>query len=273
MPGRSFGLLITFAAAFAAHPAGAADASRAAAVAIIIDDIGYRHRSDQDAIALPGPLAVAILPHSPHAAEMSRLAHASGKDVLVHLPMEATEARHNRFLGPGALTSTMGRAEFMHTLSDDLQSVPGASGVSNHMGSLLTRMPEQMGWLMEGLQVGNKFYVDSVTSHRSVAGDVALKHRLPHLRRDVFLDNEQDTAHIERQLEYLVSVARRRGSALAIGHPYPETIETLRRWLPAMQAAGVELVSVVMLVSPSGMAAMPLPAALPKTAPASASFR
>ena|GEM_PF-4132293 len=45
--------------------------------------------------------------------------------------------------------------------------------------------------------------------------------------RDVFLDNETDTAAIEKQLRLLFLIAEQRGLAIGIGHPYPETIEVL----------------------------------------------
>lgn len=250
MPGQAVRRLFILGILLApAAPISGEETARDPVIGIIIDDIGYRHRDDQEAISLPGPLAFAILPHSPHAESMSAMAREHGKDVLMHLPMEATEAGQNRFLGPGALTLNMGRAEFVRTLAWDLHSVPGAIGVNNHMGSLLTRQHAPMEWLMESLRIHNKFYIDSLTSHRSVAGAAAVEKHIPYLRRDVFLDNLQEAAHIDLQFEYLVNLAKRKGSAVAIGHPYPETIEVLRRRLSNPAAYGVALVSVRTLVS------------------------
>ncbi|MBI1732526.1 MAG: divergent polysaccharide deacetylase family protein [Gammaproteobacteria bacterium] len=214
------------------------------AIAIIIDDIGYRHREDQAVIALPGPLAVAILPHSPHAGEMSELAIASGKEIMLHLPMEPERGTENIALGPGALTLAMDRVALMHTLTQNLRSVPSAVGVNNHMGSLLTRDTQHMQWLMESLRLRNLFFVDSVTSERSVAFDVAGRKGVPNLRRDVFLDNARDARNLQVEFGELIGIARRKGSALAIGHPHPETIALLRAQLPALDRLGVRLVSV-----------------------------
>jgi polysaccharide deacetylase 2 family uncharacterized protein YibQ len=212
------------------------------AISIIIDDIGYRRADDRRALELPGPVALAILPHSPHAAEMSALAAGRGKEVLLHLPMEPAESSMRDFLGPGALFLDMSREDFVSTLAADLESVPHATGVNNHMGSLLTRHAGRMEWLMDALRLHGKFYVDSMTSNLSVAGEVATRYRVPHLRRDVFLDNRQNTGDIRAQFRRLIDVARRRGRALAIGHPRPETLAVLEEELPLLARYGVRLV-------------------------------
>ena len=183
------------------------------------------------------------MPHSPHAGQMSSLANELGKDVLLHLPMQATSDDKNRFLGPGALTLQMTHSEFMEVLDSSLRSVPHASGVNNHMGSLLTRHPGHMTWLMESLKSRNKFYLDSVTSNQSVAGNVAREMAVPNLRRDVFLDNIQSDEEIEVQFNELINIAKRKGYAVAIGHPYPETMSVLSRKLLLLDSYGVTLVS------------------------------
>jgi hypothetical protein len=213
------------------------------AVAIIIDDIGYRHRLDREAAALPGPLAISILPHSPHAAEIAALAEASGKEIMLHLPMEAERGTETG-LGPGALTLGMDRVALMRTLNQGLRSVPSAIGVNNHMGSLLTRDARHMQWLMESLRLRNLFFVDSVTSDRSIAAEMAAREGVPNLRRDVFIDNDRDAGNLQAEFDELIRTARRRGSALAIGHPHAETLAFLRALLPDLKGHGVRLVSV-----------------------------
>lgn len=214
------------------------------AIAIIIDDIGYRLREDREIAALPGPLALSILPHSPHADLMAEQAAATGKDVMLHLPMEPRRNEQDIALGPGALMRSMDRVELMRTLNSALRAVPAAIGVNNHMGSLLTTEAEHMRWLMESLHLHDKFFVDSVTSEHSVAADVAEREGVPSTRRDVFLDNYRDARNLRAEFLDLVRIAQRRGSALAIGHPHPETVALLREMLPQLAQLGVRLVSV-----------------------------
>ena len=218
-------------------------------ISIIIDDIGYRLREDIRAIAIPGPIAFAIMPHSPHAEKMSQLVRQQNRDVIVHMPMEAVEEKKNRFLGPGALTLDMTVEEFKATLNDNLLSIPSAIGINNHMGSLLTRHPGHMEWLMESLKQHGKFYLDSVTSSQSVARMMARENSVPYLKRDVFLDNQQNTHYIDKQFEELIKIAIKNGKAIAIGHPHPETIEVLTKKIPELQREGIRLISIQDMVN------------------------
>lgn len=211
-------------------------------VAIIIDDIGNNLPLDERAVALPGPIACAFLPGTPYAARLARIAHRAGKEVLLHLPLEAIG---HETLGPGGLTLHMGESEFMRTVQADLAAIPDVDGVNNHMGSLMTQHPGDMAWLMAALkQNGGLFFVDSRTTPRTVAYNVAREYGVPATWRDVFLDDVQTKQAILAQLHRLIRIAKRRGSAVAIGHPYPATLAVLENHLSALAAAGVHLVAV-----------------------------
>lgn len=212
-------------------------------ISIIIDDIGYRNKADREALALPGPIAYAIMPHSPNAVAMANIANERDKDVLLHLPMEAVRDEKNRLLGPGALMLDMSREDFINILDGNLRSFPNIIGVNNHMGSLLTRHAGRMAWLMDFLRSRNIFYIDSVTSRLSVATRIAREKQVPYLKRDVFLDNQQDPEYINRQFNELIGVARRKGAAIAIGHPHAGTISVLAEKLPSLDSYGVRLIS------------------------------
>ena len=216
---------------------------------MIIDDLGYAYTTGRALIELAAPISVAILPHTPHGPALAALAQQRGRSVLVHLPMEASHANH--LLGPGALTSAMDEATFRLRLAEDLASVPGAIGVNNHMGSVLTTSARAMRWLFDGLAAkGIDTFVDSRTTHHTVAGQVAQGYQaLTYLDRDVFLDNELSEAAIAARLEEAISIAERDGYAIAIGHPHRQTLEVLRRSLPELSHRGLELVDIRALVA------------------------
>jgi polysaccharide deacetylase 2 family uncharacterized protein YibQ len=206
---------------------------RLPAISIIIDDLGYRRLDGLRAIELPGPIAYAILPHTPFATRLAGIAFQLDKA-----------------LGPGALTSTMSRREIQAVLEAGLASVPHVSGINNHMGSALTRESRPMEWVMEWMRrSGELYFVDSYTSAQSVALRAARDAGLHAIGRDVFLDPTADTAVVERQFKRLIQIARERGTGLGIGHPYPETLSVLRRVLLKPSYYGVELVPVRELIA------------------------
>ena len=215
-------------------------------IAIIIDDVGDREADGARAVALAGPVALAFLPHAPYARSLAERAHDGGKEVLLHLPLEATSGKDP---GPGAIVLDTGEAAFRRIFASDLASVPHAVGVNNHMGSLLTRHPGHMGWLMDEIRARPPlFFVDSYTAVESVALSAANEHGIAAARRDVFLDTDPSAEAVAFQFERLLELARTQGTALGIGHPYPATLELLERELPRLAEHGVELVGVAALI-------------------------
>jgi hypothetical protein len=216
-------------------------------IAIIIDDMGDKLGRGKQAIALPGRVTLSFLPHTPHAKSLANKAHAAGKEVMLHLPMESeTELP----LGPGGLTLHMTEQEVQKTIQDDLASIPHAKGINNHTGSLLTRHPGAMQWLMQAIKRhGGLYFVDSRTTIHSVALQIALEHGLPATKRDVFLDHVKSRSAIKREFRDLLQLAKKRGYAVGIGHPYAETLRVLKQELPKLDSMGISLVPVSQIVS------------------------
>lgn len=151
-------------------------------------------------------------------------------------------------LGPGGLTAQMSYEKFATALNRNLGAVPFICGVNNHMGSLLTQRAADMSWLMKAIKQRGLFFVDSRTSNDSIASEVALENDVPTVERDVFLDDTINYTEIDSQFHRLLQIARRYGQAVAIGHPYPLTLEYLERVLPTLAAAGYQLVPISELV-------------------------
>jgi polysaccharide deacetylase 2 family uncharacterized protein YibQ len=210
-------------------------------IAIIIDDLGYKLHEGQQSIGLDHPITLAIIPSSPHAKTLADAAmRKGGKEILVHLPM--TPSREIAW--EAGLDTSMNEAEFTAMTEKLLSSVPHAVGVNNHGGSLLTQDRERMDWLMVILGENNLFFVDSRTTAESVASEAAKSAHVPFGARDVFLDNKRDIEAIERQLDKLISLANKHGQAIAIGHPYKETLAVLESRLDGIQAQGIEIVGI-----------------------------
>jgi polysaccharide deacetylase 2 family uncharacterized protein YibQ len=235
MPGRLAALLILLLSSVAL-----ADAPR---VAIIIDDLGYHLANGQRAIRLPGPVAMSVLPSAPRAQTLAREAHANGKEVLLHLPLQAynDDARKE----PAEIDIDMSQARVSDTFQQALDAVPHVVGINSHRGSLLTRHPGHMAWLMQEIAKREQlFFVDSFTTRHSVAMQIAAETGVDAVRRDVFLDPDPTPDAVAREFERLKRLARRRGAAIGIGHPHPATLDLLERELPRLAEEGFELVTV-----------------------------
>jgi polysaccharide deacetylase 2 family uncharacterized protein YibQ len=216
------------------------------AIAIVIDDLGVNRAGTAALNHLPAPLTLAFLPYASNLGEQTGAARAAGHELLLHVPMEPSGAQ---WPGPEALTSQLGATELIARLGGHLRSFPGFVGINNHMGSRLTADPERMALLMAELRQHDLLFLDSRTSPGSVAGREAHRRRVPYAERDVFLDNELELSAVTRQLALVETIARRRGYAVAIGHPHQVTIEALRRWLPSLDARGFALAPISAVVA------------------------
>jgi polysaccharide deacetylase 2 family uncharacterized protein YibQ len=229
----------------AGGPVGAG--AEPAMLAIIIDDLGNARVAGERAASLPGPVICSVLPHTPYAVQLARRCKEEGKEVLLHQPMQPLDPRADP--GRGVLFLGQRREAFRSELMRGLAAVPGVDGVNNHMGSLLTRHIAYMHWLMQDLsERRGLFFIDSMTTTHSRALAAARLHGLPSTRRDVFLDDDPSPAAIRTQWDRLLARARAQGSALGIGHPWPETLDTLDDGIRTLGDEGIILVGIAELI-------------------------
>lgn len=231
-------------------------AVQAATVALVIDDLGYNRDRARRALALPPPVTAAVLPDAPYTTQIARAAERAGISLLVHLPMQGNEDD----VHAGLLHGGMSQPRFRQRVRQGLARVPGAIGVNNHMGSVLTTDRGAMDLLMHELRAAPAplLFLDSRTTADSVAFNAATRAGVATARRDVFLDNDLDPAAIEHQFQRWLRRAYATGCALAIAHPHPETLVVLERLLPHVK--GVRRVGIAEYVRVCGRPADPEPA-------------
>jgi uncharacterized protein len=210
-------------------------------IAIIVDDLGNHKAMGDRLINIPAPLTLAFLPHRQYSKLQATKAYYSGKEIMLHVPMENTR---NLPLGAAGLTSQMSNPELIATFRSALHSVPYISGVNNHMGSALTQNKRAMNILMGELGGYPLYFVDSRTTALSIAHRIADNYNIPALDRDIFLDNAIRTKDIHRQFKKLIALARKKGTAIAIGHPHLRTVRYLERMLPRLGKEGVAVATV-----------------------------
>lgn len=233
----------------APSPAAVASASPAASVApenpngpqvaLIIDDCGQWLRTERALISLPIPITLSVLPHVTYTTQISQEASDAGKGVMMHLPMEPLSHMNP---GPGEIKTDMSDDAITKQTEDDVAQVPLAKGVNNHEGSEASADNRVMKDVVAVLKEHDLFFVDSRTNAKSVGETDAQDAGIPTASRDVFLDNQADVAYTESMLERTVAIAKRTGTAIAIGHPKTTTLEAIRLMYPKMQAEGVRFV-------------------------------
>lgn len=215
-------------------------------IAIVIDDMGIDKADAAQVIGLPGPLTIAFMSYATELPAQARAARTAGDEIWMHIPMEPLDGEVDP--GPNVLRTDMSPEEIRSRLDWALARLPGIVGVNNHMGSKFTQNAAGMGVVMTELRARGLAFLDSRTIASTVASQVAGEMGVPHIDRDVFIDNDESVEAVLRQLVEAEHVAQRKGYALAIGHPHPTTIAALQQWLPTLKAKGFVLVPASALV-------------------------
>ncbi len=215
----------------------------------MIDDLGGDVDDLRPLLALGVPLTYSVLPFEEQTPQVVAALRQRRAEILLHLPMEPV---HGQNPGPGALLQGMSDGELREKTEAALKAVPGAVGVNNHMGSLLSSEEGPMNAVLGVLAARGLFFLDSRTSAESVGYKVAISLGVPAAERQVFLDGDPSPAAIHTQFQRLLNLARTKGAAIAIGHPHPETLAALTREVPKAVAAGYEFVPVSYLLTRAG---------------------
>src|SRR5216683_989045 len=227
-------------------PQGPQASISARRVAIIVDDLGARRDVFDPLRDIRRPLTIAVLPGLPLSAWTAREAAQAGMEVILDLPMEPY-----RFPevdpGPGALLMTMSPQELQAQVGAHLASVPGAVGVTNHMGSRMTEDRARMRTVLEVLAGRRLFLVDGLASNLSLAYDEAKALGLRAGRRQIVVDHKGGEAGDRVQWDEVAWWAERRGEVIVIAHGHPLTARLLREYVPRWEARGIRLVPVSQL--------------------------
>jgi len=218
-------------------------AAQAGKLSIVIDDVGYRPHEEDAVLQMPTAISVAVLPNAPHARLMATRAHSQGREVLIHMPMAPLSKQP---LERDTLQPSMSSEEIQRIIRNAVNNVPYAVGMNNHMGSAMTSSLPGMQKVMQALESYRLYFLDSMTIGNSQATRAAAGTGVKVIKRKVFLDDTANEADIRRQFNRAVDLARRNGSAIAIGHPRPATVKVLQQMLPTLPAD-------IVLVKPSSL--------------------
>jgi hypothetical protein len=210
-------------------------------IAIVVDDLGPDRQVAEELLRLNVPVTFSILPLQPYSRRIAQEAHAQGREVILHLPMEP-RGFPIQDPGKGALFVTMDEKELLRQLRKDLEAVPFIKGVNNHMGSRFMEHGSAVRLVLRELKKRGLFFLDSRTTAKTEGYKIARELAMQAGERDLFLDNKNDVQDIEDQLKVLIRLARGHGKAIGICHPYPSTVTALRKMINKIQAEGMRIV-------------------------------
>lgn len=206
-------------------------------VAIVIDDMGVDMLRSNKLLNIPEIYTVAFLTYAPNLQSQINFAKTKGKEILLHVPMEATNNIYD--YGPEVLTTKNSHAINLELLNSMLERVSGYIGINNHMGSKFTADLALLSGVIEELSKKGLCFLDSKTTPLSKADEIVKHIKLPYATRDVFLDDSNKLEDIEKSLIKLEKIAKKKGFAVAIGHPRDNTIKALEKWLPSIKNKGL----------------------------------
>jgi polysaccharide deacetylase 2 family uncharacterized protein YibQ len=235
----AFGLILVSRDSFATLPDATAPVHKPL-IAVVIDDMGLDLKRSRWALDLPPAVTVSYLPYSLKIAEQVRTAQEKGHEVILHIPMQADNAKEDP--GPHPLSVDLSEEQLEKNIAANLDAFTGYDGVNNHMGSRFTTYRPGLELLMTELERRHVYFMDSRTTSRSIAEQVAREHHLQTTHRDVFIDNEETGKFVADELNHAEDVARVTGSVVAIGHPHDATLASLEVWLATLEKKGFKVV-------------------------------
>jgi polysaccharide deacetylase 2 family uncharacterized protein YibQ len=221
-----------------------------ARVAIVIDDMGQDIKQLRELLEIDVPISIAVLPFLPHSKDVAKEASLHGREVLLHLPMEPKDSKNND-PGDGAIFTDMSEAKVAEQVKRGIDAVPYITGINNHMGSMFTEDERLMRVVLEIAKTKNLFFLDSKTTNKSAGYRLAKEIGLRAASRQVFLDNKEDINYVKAQIRELIEIAKKRGSAIAIGHPHPATILAIKEMIRTLNQ-DVDVVAVSSLIDSAG---------------------
>lgn len=194
--------------------------------AILMDDFGYSLSLAREARSLALPLTWSIIPGLSKSIQIAEMATQEAIPFLVHLPMQAFV---DDLGGPYLVGEGMTYGDIRQKVRETMSVFPASAGMNNHRGSKATSDSFIMGAVMDEFAETGKVFIDSRTSHTSVAYQTALEKGIPALYNSFFLDNSDEEEEMEQMFLRAREAACRKGWVLAICHVRPATLSFLEK--------------------------------------------
>ena len=212
-------------------------------LAVIIDDCGYDIDLVRRLVKLNAPFSFAIIPYRDYSSDVLHVINGGGQVAMLHLPMEPMDSSAMSE-GKHTVLTSMDDKSIRALTRDMVNSLPGISGVNNHQGSKATSDERAMTAVLKELKSQGLFFVDSNTYSKSLGDKLAAQMGVPTGRNNIFLDNSTNEDEIIKKIWQAAAIADKYGSAIAICHARPHTVNAWEQAIGEVKASGLKLVPV-----------------------------
>lgn len=220
-------------------------------LAIIIDDFGKNRKGVSEMMSIKRPLTFAVMPFLDYSGQDAVSAHDKGFEIILHLPMQSEKDDIQSWLGPRPVKLNLSASQIKKITADSINSIPYIAGVNIHMGALASENERVISAVMETVSEKGLYFVDSLTSARTVCRKAAKKTGINFIERDVFLEGNSNNVtknYVKSQLSKAGEIALKYGYAVAIGHVGSAggrvTAEAINEMIPVLEKKGIEFVYV-----------------------------
>ena len=215
----------------------------------MVSGLGLSSTATEAAIKhLPAQVTLSFSPYARRLNQWIALARVNGHEVMLDLPMEPV-GYPNLDPGPHALLTSLEDEKNLERLDWVLKRGTSYVGVAAMMGSRFTASQVHLYPIMKDLQERGLLFLDNRTISTGATRAVSEQLGMPLLINDRAIDEAQASRiAIDSRLAQVERLALTNGTAVAMGQPYPVTIERLRDWSALLSARGFTLVPITALV-------------------------
>jgi len=218
-------------------------------LAIVIDDFGgYEEAGVNTMLSIDAPLTCAVMPNNENSLKHSEMANNNNKEVIVHMPMEASVKLPEMWYGPNCIRTFDNKEMVYNKLDIAFDSVKHAKGFNIHIGSGVCQHRDVVSYVYDYVKDNNKFFLDSRTHENTICEKVANEKNVVYLGRDEFLEPKGSNSYntVKEHLEIACNKAKEKGFAIAIGHVGnhggENTAKAIKDSLTDIKKQGIEIV-------------------------------
>ena len=221
-------------------------------IAVVLTGLGFSSQATETAIEdLPPSVTLSFTPYAQKLPQWIAMARGSGHEVMLDLPMEPVSYPDDD-PGPRALLTQLDELQNNQRLRWVIGRAEGYVGLAATMGSRFTGSEPHLKPVLREIKAQGLMFLDNQSSEASVVARIAQDLGLPHAINNRTLD-EGDVGQltIDARLAQIERIALSDGASIAIGRPYPATLERLREWIKTLESRGFELVPITVLAQGS----------------------